>query len=134
MKLVGKGPGPEPPPADGALLSPDGRHALALVNQQLYLTAVPRAGGDTPTVNVQSPSVAAGKLTEVGVDSFAFADGGATITWSLGASFFRQPLASVDLQVPDEDEKKEEKEKEKESTRRRRRRERGEDRRQEASL
>ncbi len=106
VKLVGKGPGPEPPPADSAVLSPDGRYALALVNQQLYLTAVPRVGGETPSVNVQSPSVAAKKLTEVGADSFAFADGGATITWSLGASFFRQPLKSVDLQAPTDEEKK----------------------------
>ncbi|HEY6547636.1 MAG TPA: amidohydrolase family protein, partial [Vicinamibacteria bacterium] len=107
VKLVGKGPGPEPPPAQGAVLSPDGRHAMAHVNQQLYLTAVPRVGGETPTLNVQSPSVAARKLTELGADSFAFADGGKTLTWSLGASFYRQALASVELEAPDEDEKKE---------------------------
>jgi imidazolonepropionase-like amidohydrolase/Tol biopolymer transport system component len=101
-KLVGKGPGPEPPAADSAQISPDGRHALALVNQQLYVAAIPRAGGEAPTINVQSPSVAASRLTKLGVDSFAWADAGATIAWSLGASFFRQPLASVKFDPPEE--------------------------------
>jgi len=34
------------------------------------------------------------KFTSVGADSFAWAQGGSTITWSLGASFFRQSFAS----------------------------------------
>lgn len=35
------------------------------------------------------------KFTQVGADSFAWAEGGSSITWSLGASFFRQSLASL---------------------------------------
>jgi len=35
------------------------------------------------------------KFTEVGADSFAWAEGGSTITWGLGASFFRHSVASL---------------------------------------
>src|SRR5207253_6489166 len=34
-------------------------------------------------------------LTDVGADSFGWADNGKTITWALGASFFRQPVSTV---------------------------------------
>jgi imidazolonepropionase-like amidohydrolase len=76
-------------------MSPDGLWVLATVNNQLYLLTVPRVGGEAPTVNVNSASVPLKKLTDVGVDSFAWADGGATITWNLGSSFFRLKLADV---------------------------------------
>ena len=95
IKIVGTGWVSEPTPAQDARISPDGRHALALVHQQLYLVAVPRIGGDAPTVNVSSASVPVRKLTEVGADYFAWADGGSTMTWALGSSFFRLPLADV---------------------------------------
>ncbi|MFQ5816641.1 MAG: amidohydrolase family protein [Terriglobia bacterium] len=99
---------PQPPPAQDARLSPDGRWALARVHNQLYLVAVPQVGGQAPTVDVSSPSVPVKKLTDVGADYFAWADGGQTITWALGSTFFRQPVATVSF----EPEKKEEKEEE----------------------
>ena len=37
-------------------MSPNGKQALALVNDQLYLLDVPVTGGDAPTVNVSSPT------------------------------------------------------------------------------
>src|SRR5579864_5850790 len=94
-KVVGKTLGPEPAPAQDVRISPKGSIALALVGGQLYVIAVPRVGGEPPTVNVNSASVLVKKLTDVGADHFAWADGGATITWSLGSSFFRQPLSTV---------------------------------------
>jgi len=102
LKVVGKNLNqtPEPPPARDVRISPDGRQALALVNDQLYLLDVPVTGGEAPTVNVSSPSVPLKKLTDVGADSFAWADGGKTITWSLGSSFFRQAAASVTFDAP----------------------------------
>ena len=97
LKVVGKNltGTPQPPPAQDVRMGPDKRHALALINGQLYLIAVPAAGGDAPTVNISSPSVPVKKLTDVGADYFAWADGGKTITWSVGSSFFRQPLSTV---------------------------------------
>ena len=35
-------------------------------------------------MNVSSPSVPLKKLTDIGADSFAWADDGKTITWSVG--------------------------------------------------
>jgi hypothetical protein len=97
LKVVGRNltGATEPPAAQDVRMSPDGKHALALVNSQVYLVAIPVTGGDAPSVNITSPSVPIKKLTDTGADSFAWADGGKTITWSLGSSFFRQALAAV---------------------------------------
>ncbi|MDA2924614.1 amidohydrolase family protein [Acidobacteria bacterium AH-259-L09] len=95
LKVVGKTGGPEPTPAQDVRISPDGRYALALMHNQLYLMAVPRVGGEAPTVNVDSSTVPIRKLTEVGADYLAWANGGSTIIWGLGSTFFRLPLASV---------------------------------------
>jgi Tol biopolymer transport system component len=102
LKVVGKNltQTPQPPAARDVRISPDGKQALALVNDQLYLLDVPVTGGDAPTVNVSSPSVPLKKLTDVGADSFAWADGGKTIVWSVGSSFFRQPVSTVSFDAP----------------------------------
>ena len=108
LKVVGKNltNAPQPPAARDVRISPNGKQALALVNDQLYLLDVPITGGEGPTVNVSSPSVPLKKLTDVGADSFAWADDGKTITWSLGSSFFRQPVAAVSFDTPPGEENK----------------------------
>ena len=85
----------EPEPAEQIVLSPDGRWALARVTNQLYLLALPRFGGEAPKVSVHEPSVPLKKLTDIGADYAAWADGGKTITWAIGASFFRLPFDSI---------------------------------------
>ena len=97
LKVVGKNVGgaTQPAPAQDIRVAADGRYALALVNKQLYLFQVPVVGGEPPTINVAAPSVPMKKITDVGADDFAWADGGRTITWSLGSSFFRQPRSTV---------------------------------------
>ncbi len=77
------------------MLRPDGRWVLARVATQLYLLALPRFGGEAPKVSVHEPSVPIKKLTDIGADYAAWADGGKTITWAIGASFFRLPFDSV---------------------------------------
>src|SRR6266704_1799777 len=108
--LVVKGQGlffsEEPVPAGDIVRSPDGQWALAHVMNQLYLIAMPVVGGEPPTVNVTTPSVPAKRLTDIGADYFAWADGGKTITWAVGASLFREPLSSISFEPP-KDEKKE---------------------------
>ena len=76
---------------------PDGRMALVLFRHQLYVVTVPPAmGGQTPTVDFSSPlSVAVSKLTDVGADYAGWSDDGTGITWSLGATVFRQAMAAV---------------------------------------
>jgi Tol biopolymer transport system component len=102
VKVVGKNltGAPQPPAARDVRISPNGKQALALVNDQLYLLDIPVTGGDAPTINVSSPSVPTKKLTDVGADSFSWADDGQTIAWSLGSSYFRQPVASVTFDAP----------------------------------
>ena len=85
----------EPEPADEILLRPDGRWALARSTNHLYLLAMPAFGGEAPKVAVHEPSVPLKKLTDVGADYAAWADGGKTIVWAVGASAFRLPFDSV---------------------------------------
>ena len=105
IKVVGKTwfPDPDKPdgnPADDVRISPDGKWALAQVSNQVYLLAVPRSGGETPTVDVSKSSLPLRKITEVGGDYMGFADGGKTLTWAEGATFFRLPLDQVEFEAP----------------------------------
>jgi Tol biopolymer transport system component/imidazolonepropionase-like amidohydrolase len=96
LKVSGKGFSFENPtlpeaPADDVRISPDSNWALARVDYQLYLIAVPRLGGDGPPVNVWEPSVPVAELSRFGADYMSWAGNGKVITWAVGASFFRMP-------------------------------------------
>ena len=116
LKVVGKVWFPSPEreqgaPADDVRISPDGQWALAEVSHQVYAVALPRMGGEPPTVNVYTPSVPVKKLSDVGADYVAWADGGSTVTWAVGSTFFRQPLSTVSFEPekkPEEDAKEKE--------------------------
>ncbi|HWY45264.1 MAG TPA: amidohydrolase family protein [Candidatus Sulfotelmatobacter sp.] len=95
----------EPVAADDLAPSPDGQWVLAHVMNQLYLVAMPAVGGEAPTINVSGPAVPVKRLTDIGADYFGWADDGKTITWAVGASYFRQPLSSISFEPP-KDEKK----------------------------
>jgi len=116
IKVTGKTwfPDPDKPdgnPADDVRISPDGKWALAQVSNQVYLLSVPRVGGETPNVDVSKSPVPLRKITEVGGDYMGFADGGKTLTWAEGSTFFRLPLDQVEFESPkkSEDEKPESK-------------------------
>jgi len=102
-----KGPGSysaeEPVPADNVRISPDGNWALAHIRNQLHVVAVPRVNRDGQTVDVSSPAVPSKQLTEIGADYFDWADGGETMTWAVGSTFFRQPFDSVEFDTKKED-------------------------------
>lgn len=108
LKVTGKrNPNrPQPPNAQDAKISPDGRWALARVTHQLYLVTVPPSTGAANSVSVFGPSVPVKRLTDVGIDSYGWAEGGKTITWSVGSTFFRRPFDSVSFE-PEKKEKKE---------------------------
>lgn len=78
-----------------ARISPNERWILAHVQNQLYLAAVPRIGGEAPVIDVSEPTVPFKKLTDVGADYFGWVDDGRTITWAIGSTFYRQPLSLV---------------------------------------
>jgi Tol biopolymer transport system component len=107
--LIVKGQGSyyaeEPIPADDIQPSPDGQWAMAQVMNQLYLMPLPPATGEAPTVNVTSPSLPVKRLTDIGADYYGWADGGKTLTWAVGSSYFRQPLASIKFEAPKEEKK-----------------------------
>ena len=96
----------EPVPADNVKASPDGQWVLAQVMNQLYVMAMPVVGGEGPTVDVTAPSVPVKRLTDIGADYFNWADDGKTITWAIGASYFREPLSAISFEPPKEEEKK----------------------------
>ena len=95
----------EPVPADDIVPSPDGQWALAHISNQLYVVAMPPVGGEAPTINTGGPSVPLKKLTDIGADYFGWADDGKTITWAVGASYFRQPLSSISFEAPKDENK-----------------------------
>jgi imidazolonepropionase-like amidohydrolase/Tol biopolymer transport system component len=95
-------PGPtgpaQPPPADEIRIAPDGQHALALVQHNIYEVAVPLVGGQTPTISVSGPNstVPRSRLTRVGGDFMGWTLDGKSVYWSIGASFFRHDVALAD--------------------------------------
>ena len=78
-------------------MRPDGKWALAEVNNQLWVAAVPPFTGSAASVSVRSPSLPVKRLTDIGSDYFAWADGGKTITWAIGSTFFRRSFDTIDF-------------------------------------
>jgi Tol biopolymer transport system component len=93
----GRSGAPTPPAADAVIMRPDGKWALAEVNNQLWVVAVPPFTGTATAVSVRSPSVPAKRLTDIGSDYFTWADEGKTITWAIGSSFFRRSFDTIDF-------------------------------------
>ncbi len=101
IKLKGKDVwGADVTPKFEIVLSPDGQHALVLYRGHLYVFEIPRIGGEPPVEDISSPSLPVKRLSAA--DYCAWADGGKTITWSVGASFFRLPLADIKFEIPAE--------------------------------
>lgn len=90
----------DPIAATDVRLSPDGKWALAQLASQVHLIAVPQTGDATLQINLTSPSVPHQKITRFGADYFDWADGGKTITWSLGSRIYRLPLERVAFNTP----------------------------------
>ena len=96
LRVTGPGRGGgTPPAADAVLMRPDGKWALASVNNQLWVVAVPPFTGTAASVSVRGPSVPVKRLTDVGADYFAWADGGKTITWAIGSTYFRRAFDTI---------------------------------------
>ena len=75
-------------------ISPDGRTALAQINNDIYSVIIPRYG-KTPTISVAKADNAAFpamKLTVMGGEFPAWSSDSKKVHWSLGASHFRYDL------------------------------------------
>jgi Tol biopolymer transport system component len=76
--------------ADLVMMAPRGDLALAQVNNDVYVVAVPQVGGQVPTVLVTKPDSAAmpvRKLTDIGGEFAAWGADGRTVHWSIGNAF-----------------------------------------------
>jgi len=85
-------------PVDDLRISPDGRWVLALVAQQLHVVAAPAAG---TSLDLSDPHAAHRRITDVGADFFEWVDGGRTITWAVGSTFYRRAFSDIKLNQPD---------------------------------
>ncbi|WP_299112644.1 amidohydrolase family protein [uncultured Winogradskyella sp.] len=75
-------------------ISPDGTHALAKINNDLYSVIIPKIG-TTPSINLAKPEKAAfpaHKLTIIGGEFPAWSHDSKKVHWSLGASYFAYDL------------------------------------------
>lgn len=115
LKVMGKPRrGNRPAPAQGAMVSPDGSRVLVLSSHELFITPMPPSVGKAPSVKLSSPSIPVKQITDIGADSFGWADGGKTVTWSVGSTFFRRPVDSISFE-PDKKDKGEKGESDSES-------------------
>jgi Tol biopolymer transport system component len=83
---------------DDSRISPDGHWMLALIAQQLHVVEAPPPG---QPLDLARPGVRHRRITSVGADFFEWADGGRTITWAVGSTFYRRALADVRLDSAD---------------------------------
>ncbi|MEX0287827.1 MAG: amidohydrolase family protein [Flavobacteriaceae bacterium] len=75
-------------------ISPDGKTALAQINNDMYTVVIPRYG-KTPTISLAKPdnaSFPAMKLTIMGGEFPSWSSDSKKVHWSLGASHFRYDL------------------------------------------
>ncbi|MCM4161331.1 amidohydrolase family protein [Antarcticibacterium flavum] len=79
------------------LISPDGKKALAKINNDIYSVTIPRFG-KTPEIsvaNVDKAAFPASQVTEIGGEFPAWSGNSKNAHWSLGASHFVYDLAAA---------------------------------------
>ena len=79
---------------DDSRLSPDGKWVLAIIAQQAHVVAAPAPG---QVVDLLDPGREHRRITDVGADFIEWADGGKTVTWSVGSTFYRRSLADIEF-------------------------------------
>jgi hypothetical protein len=81
--------------ANTVVMAPQGDLAMAVVQRDVYVIAVPQVGGQVPSVLVTKPDSAAmpvRKLTDIGGEFAAWGADGRTVHWSLGNAFLTYGL------------------------------------------
>jgi Tol biopolymer transport system component/imidazolonepropionase-like amidohydrolase len=76
--------------ADDLRVSPDGRHALVQIAQQLWLVTLPADGSP---VDLSDSKSGHHRLTDVGADYFGWSADGIDMFWSIGSTIERRRLA-----------------------------------------
>ncbi len=89
--------------AIGSQISPDGRYVLFRQSHQLYVARLlPFLPGQK--IKLSKPQLPLLRLTDVGADSASWADGGQTVSWSVGRRIYRRTLASIESEFNRRDE------------------------------
>jgi len=100
----GAPPEARPNQASEIVISPDGTHAIADVDNKVYVLAVPVSGGRTPTISVTDPAkapVPVRRATRIGGDFLGWMNDGSRFYYSLGHSFFTYDVPRADSLVRD---------------------------------
>ena len=109
--LTVKGPGyfaaEEDVPADEVLLARDGRSALIVHANQLYLASLINPQMQNVRIDLNDPPVPLARLTDVGADFIGWGPDN-EIYWSTGGSLFRRALAMVEFDARDDEDDDEE--------------------------
>lgn len=87
----------EPSSADVIKMAPKGEHALAQINNEVYVVTVPKTGGEPPKLSVADPEKSAfpaRKLTKLGGEFPTWSASAANVYFSLGNAFFSYNLDS----------------------------------------
>ncbi len=96
LKLKGKDAwGADFSPVVQLQMSPDAKRALILYRGQLYLADVPMVGGESPVINVNSPSASVVRLTSIGADESKWSNHGDQIFWTVGSSAFTLDMSAI---------------------------------------
>ena len=100
--------GEEPPKAAMVKISPDGKHALALVAKQIWALPIVQSGGKAPTVDIRAPALPVAQLTDIGADFFGWTADGSSVYWAIGSTLFQRPFDSIEFREDEEEEEEEE--------------------------
>jgi Tol biopolymer transport system component len=117
LKEMEREPKREPSNADVIRMSPQGDLALAQINNEIYVAAIPMTGGETPKISVADAEKAqfpARKLTLLGGEFASWSESGKVVYYTLGNALFTYHLDSAKAKEIELKKKKAEAEKKKE--------------------
>ncbi|MCI4671695.1 MAG: amidohydrolase family protein [Bacteroidia bacterium] len=92
-------PKKKPSSASQMNLSPDGKHVLAKINNEIYRVSLPLTGKDVPSINVAKPAASSfpsSKLTFLGGEFPHWNADGSEAHWSLGNAYFSYNFEEAD--------------------------------------
>ena len=102
-------PKKKPSKASQITASPDGKRAIAKINNEIYEVSLPSTGGETPEINVADPKSAAfpsRKLTSLGGEFPSWNADGTEAHWSLGNAWFSYDFAEARIAEKEQEAKK----------------------------
>jgi Tol biopolymer transport system component len=101
FRVIGIGPGNNPPTASEIRMAPDGTRAFVSLQERHFLISVPMAGRETVEVRItgrgDNAAVPVKRMSAEGGNYLQWSADGKTVSWGWGSQFFQQP---VDADTP----------------------------------